>query len=185
MRFEIDAGLCFHLLTALQDINNSGDGGIYAELVRNRAFQFSDDYPVTLDGYFPVNGANLSIQSLEEPLSDVLPASMRVSAGNGTTNGTGKVGFKNDGYWGMSVKQHKYTGSFWVRGAYTGHFTASLQSNLTEDVFGSVKITSKAVADDWTEHEFELVPERDAPNSNNTLAVTFDPAVCLSQDVFR
>lgn len=101
---------------------------------------------------------------------------MRVAAGNGT----GEVGFKNDGYWGMSVKQQKYTGSFWVHGAYTGQFTASLQSNLTQDVFGSVQIASKAVADDWIEHEFELVPERDASNSNNTFAVTFDPAVGLS-----
>lgn len=160
-----------------EDINNSGDGGIYAELVRNRAFQYSDDYPVSLEGYSPVNGASLSIQTLASPLSDVLPASMRVAAGNATVNGSGRVGFKNDGYWGMSVKQQKYTGSFWVRGAYNGTFLASLQSNLTEDVFGFVEIPSKAVADDWTEHEFELVPNRDAPNSNNTFAVTFHAAV--------
>lgn len=160
-----------------QDINNSGDGGIYAELIRNRAFQATGNYTVSLDGYFPINSANLSIQSLETPLSDVLPSSMRVAAGNTT----GHVGFKNEGYWGMSVKQQKYTGSFWVRGAYTGHFTASLQSNLTQDVFGSVQIASKAVADDWVEHEFELVPKCDAPNSNNTFAVTFDPAVGLAR----
>lgn len=157
-----------------EDISNSGDGGIYAELIRNRAFQYSDKYPVSLDGYFPVNGASLSIQNLSVPLSDVLPASMRVAAGNGT----GTIGFKNEGYWGMRVKQQKYTGSFWVRGAYKGSFTASLQSNLTQDVFGSVEIASKAVADDWVEHEFELVPDRDAPNSNNTFSVTFDPDVC-------
>lgn len=101
---------------------------------------------------------------------------MRVAAGNGT----GAVGFMNDGYWGMDVKQQKYTGSFWVRGAYSGRFTASLRSNLTEDVFGSVQVASKAVADDWIEHEFELVPEMNAPNSNNTFAVTFDPAVSTS-----
>lgn len=100
---------------------------------------------------------------------------MRVA--NGT--GTGSIGFKNEGYWGMSVKKHKYTGSFWVRGAYTGHFTASLHSNLTQQVFGSVEFDSKAVEDDWVEHEFELVPDLDAPNSNNTFSVTFDPTVCL------
>lgn len=108
----------------------------------------------------------------EQPLSEALPANLRVTGGNST----GKIGFENEGYWGMDVKQQTYTGSFWVRGAYNGTFTASLQSNLTDDVFGSVEIPSKAVADDWVEHEFELVPERDAPNSNNTFAVTFDPA---------
>lgn len=158
-----------------EDINNSGDGGIYAELIQNRAFQYSDAYPVSTDHYYPINGAGLSIQFLGKPLSDALPASMRVSA----ANGTGAVGFENEGYWGMDVKQQKYTGSFWVKGAYDGSFTASLKSNLTDDVFGSVEIESKSVANDWTEHEFVLKPTEDAPNSNNTFAVTFDPAVRL------
>jgi alpha-N-arabinofuranosidase len=124
--------------------------------------------------YFPVNGANLSIHELEQPLSKALPASMRVAAGNGT----GKIGFKNEGYWGINVQQQKYTGSFWVKGAYEGSFVASLESNLTSDVFGSIDVPSKSVADDWIEHTFELTPERDAPNSNNTLSITFDPSGC-------
>lgn len=121
--------------------------------------------------YFPVNGANFSIEFLDTPLSQALPASLRVSAGS---NSTGKIGFKNDGYWGISVSQQKYTGSFWVKGAYNGSFTASLQSNLTDDVFGSVEIASKSVEGEWTEHGFEIVPDIDAPTSNNTFSVTFD-----------
>jgi alpha-N-arabinofuranosidase len=103
---------------------------------------------------------------------------MKVAAGNGTS--TGKIGFENEGYWGMDVKQQTYTGSFWVKGAYEGSFIASLQSNLTDDVFGSVEVESKAVANEWTEHTFELVPEKDAPNSNNTFAITFDVSGCKS-----
>ena len=97
---------------------------------------------------------------------------MKVSVGSSTA---GNVGFENEGYWGMDVKTHKYTGSFWVRGHYKGHFTASLQSNLTDEVFGSVEIKSKAKAEKWVEHTFELTPEKNAPNSNNTFAITFDP----------
>lgn len=92
----------------------------------------------------------------------------------------GPIGFLNDGYWGMDVKKQKYTGSFWVRGSYTGAFTASLQSALTKDVFGTVDIQSKAVSEEWVEHEFELVPTKNAPNSNNTFSVTFDPEVCTA-----
>ncbi|TKX26165.1 alpha-L-arabinofuranosidase C-terminal domain-containing protein 1 [Elsinoe australis] len=154
-----------------EDINNSGDGGIYAELVQNRAFQYSPAFPVSTAHYFPINGANLSIQFVEPPLSKALPASMRVSSPG---NSTGKIGFKNEGYWGMAVSPQTYTGSFWVKGAYTGSFTAALQSNLTDEVFASVDIESKSVDSDWTEHTFELVPETAAPNSNNTLAITFD-----------
>ncbi|KAK2041857.1 alpha-L-arabinofuranosidase [Colletotrichum somersetense] len=157
-----------------EDINNSGDGGIYAELIRNRAFQYSDEFPVSLAAWHPVNGANLALKTLCQPLSSALPVSVQVSGGNGS--GSGAIGLKNDGYWGMDVKVQKYTGSFWVKGAYDGVFTASLQSALTDDVFGSVEIQSKAKADEWIEHEVELVPERNAPNSNNTFAITFDPA---------
>ncbi|KAF4553728.1 Alpha-L-arabinofuranosidase C-terminal domain-containing protein 2 [Elsinoe fawcettii] len=155
-----------------EDINNSGDGGIYAELVQNRAFQYSRSFPVSTAHYFPINGASLSIQQLEAPLSEALPASMRVSG----TNGTGKIGFKNEGYWGMDVRPQTYTGSFWVKGAYEGSFTAALQSNLTDEIFASVDIESKSVEGEWTEHTFELVPEKVAPSSNNSLAITFDAA---------
>lgn len=154
-----------------QDINNSGDGGIYAELIQNRAFQYSPEFPFSTDHYSPVNGANLTIEFLDVPLSESLPASLRVTAGSSST---GKVGFTNDGYWGMSVSQQKYTGSFWVKGAYSGSFTASLQSDLTDDVFGSVDVVSTAVEDEWTEHVFELVPTVDAPSSNNSFSLTFD-----------
>lgn len=157
-----------------EDINNSGDGGIYAELIRNRAFQFSPRFPVSLDGWRSINGANLRLNRNDtEPLSDALPVSVRISGSNSSSD---EIGFENEGYWGMDVKRQTYTGSFWVRGAYDGSFTASLRSNLTDDVFGKVAVESKSVAGEWTQHEFELVPERDAPNSNNTFALTFDPS---------
>lgn len=156
-----------------EDINNSGDGGIYAELVRNRAFQHSRKYPVSTDGYRPVGGAKLSIQMLDEPLSDALTASMRVKTG-GTK---GQVGFQNEGYWGMDVKQQPYSGSFWVKGEYTGCFFASLRSNSTGEIFGSTKIQSQSTPDEWVEHRYELVPKKDAPSSNNTLAITFSATV--------
>lgn len=143
-------------------------------MIQNRAFQYSKEFPVSTAHYFPINGASLSIQNLSTPLSKALPASLRVTAGEGYS--TGEIGFENEGYWGIAVSQQKYTGSFWVKGAYEGSFTTSLQSNLTEEVFGSVQVGSKSVDSEWIEHTFELVPEKDAPNSNNTLAVTFDAA---------
>lgn len=90
----------------------------------------------------------------------------------------GEVGFFNDGYWGMDVKaSRKYSGSFWVKGAYSGQFTASLQSNVSGETFGTANITSQSTAGEWTEHEFELTPSKDAPNSNNSFVLTFDASV--------
>ncbi|KHE82779.1 glycoside hydrolase family 51 protein [Neurospora crassa] len=159
-----------------EDINNSGDGGIYAELIRNRAFQSGDEsrYPVTLDGWSAVNGAKLSLKKLSLPLSAALPYSMNVAVPS-SSNKT--VGFANAGYWGMDVKVQKYTGSFYVKGAYQGKsFTASLQSALTGEVFGTTKVPVKKAGNDWVKYDFNLVPEKAAPNSNNTFAITFDAA---------
>ncbi|KAB5542523.1 glycoside hydrolase superfamily [Coniochaeta sp. 2T2.1] len=155
-----------------EDISNSGDGGIYAELIQNRAFQGSEQFPSSLTGWIPVNRAALSLQKLATPLSWALPYSMNVAAGSSS----GKVGFANTGYWGMDVKVQKYTGSFYVKGSYEGSFTASLQSNLTGETFGSVDVVSQSVAGEWTQHNFTLVPTKAAQNSNNTFAITFDPA---------
>ncbi|KAI2465170.1 glycoside hydrolase family 51 protein [Annulohypoxylon bovei var. microspora] len=153
-----------------EDINNSGDGGLYAELINNRAFQISEGYPATLNAWHPVNDATLSLKNLSTPLSDVLVTSMNVAP----TTEHGEVGFRNDGYWGIDVKAgRKYSGSFWVKGAYSGQFTASLQS-IAGESFGTVSIQSQSSPDEWTEHDFYLTPFEDAPNSNNTFVLTFD-----------
>jgi alpha-L-arabinofuranosidase len=77
----------------------------------------------------------------------------------------------------MDVKQKTYAGSFWVKGTYSGSFNASLISNITGDVYGSVLVESRSSPDEWVEHTFELTPSVDAPNSNNSFAITFDSAV--------
>jgi len=146
---------------------------MYAELVRNRAFQGSDLFPRSLDGWSAVNGAALSLKNLSTPLSQALPSSMNVALGNVTN--TTSIGFANAGYWGIDVRQQKYKGSFYVRGEYNGQFTASLQSALTNETFGSVKVKSECKSNEWVQHNYTLVPTKDASNSNNTLVITFNP----------
>ncbi|KAI0854714.1 alpha-N-arabinofuranosidase A [Xylaria cubensis] len=160
----------FHYGFLHEDIDNSGDGGLYAELIRNRAFQSSEGYPSSLDGWYSINGAKLSLNTLDQPLSKALSTSMNVAP----ASARGQVGFFNDGYWGMDVKVQKYSGSFWVRGDYSGVFTASIQSNITGEQFGVTKVKSRAQTNEWVQHEFTLTPHKNAPNSNNTFAITFE-----------
>ncbi|KAF2637950.1 glycoside hydrolase [Massarina eburnea CBS 473.64] len=156
-----------------EDINNAGDGGIYAELIRNRAFQGSSRYPVSTSHWTPINGAALSIAKLSTPLSQALPSNLHVTPGNSSNSSSGTIGFANDGFWGFDVRKQEYKGSFYVFGAYEGKFTASLQSALTNETFGSVDIPSESSNSEWIQHNFTLVPTKDAPNSNNTFALTF------------
>lgn len=77
-----------------EDINNSGDGGVYAELVQNRAFQGDKIFPKNLDYWYPIGGAKLSLSNLTDPLSEALTTSMRVEAGGGNAT---DIGFWNEG----------------------------------------------------------------------------------------
>ncbi|KAI9935036.1 hypothetical protein ASPWEDRAFT_44615 [Aspergillus wentii DTO 134E9] len=150
-----------------EEINHCGEGGLYAELIRNRAFQGGTTYPSSLDAWIPVNDASLSLKNLSYPLSSALPTSVNVK-------GTGKVGLANLGWWGIDVQEQKYTGSFYVKGSYNGSFTASLQSNETSDVFASVEIASASVRGAWTQHNFTLTPTKAAGDVKNTFSISFD-----------
>ncbi|GIJ98194.1 hypothetical protein Aspvir_000309 [Aspergillus viridinutans] len=151
-----------------EEINHCGEGGLYAELIRNRAFQGGSKYPSNLDAWTAVNGATLSLKNLSDPLSSALPTSVNVKGGKG------QAGLTNLGWWGIDVKPQQYTGSFYVKGAYNGSFTALLQSARTGKVFASAKIASHSVEDKWVQHSFTLVPHSAAPDTNNTFSITFD-----------
>ena len=156
-----------------EDINHSGDGGVYAELIQNRAFQGSTEYPSTIEPWVSVGGATLTLQNTSVPLSPALPDSINVAS---PANGKrwGKIGLMNPGWWGIDVKPQEYTGSFWVLGSYKGVFTLKLQSNLTSQVFASVDVPSESQSGKWVEHKFTLEPRSAAPNSNNTFVLEFD-----------
>jgi len=152
-----------------EDINHSGDGGIYAELIQNRAFQGSAVHPPTLDPWTPIGDASLSLHNATTPLSSALPTSVQV-----TSTGAGTVGLSNPGWWGIDVQAQEYTGSFWVLGAYSGKFTVKLQSNSTSKVFAETTIASACKSSEWVEHKFTLTPKAAAPNSNNDFIIEYE-----------
>jgi len=155
-----------------EDINHSGDGGIYAELINNRAFQGSREFPSTLEPWVPVGNAVFTLQNTSIPLSSALPTSINVAPGPLSSNA--KIGLLNPGWWGIDVKPQIYTGSFWALCSYKGNFTAKLQSNLTDDVFASTDIASACQPSKWVEHTFQLEPDLAAPTINNTFVIEFD-----------
>lgn len=164
-----------------EDINHSGDGGIYAELIQNRAFQGNREYASTLEPWTAVGGSILTLQNTSIPLSSALPTSVNVQAGNANSyTSTGTIGLSNPGWWGISVLPQTYTGSFWVLGSYTGNFTASLVNSISGTVFASISIPSNSTSEEWTEFPFTLEPTAAAPNVNNTFVIEFDSGNSLN-----
>lgn len=152
--------------------------------------------PPNLTSWGSVGGASLEL--VADALSDALPNSLRVSSSAGQGNqgnwgpwnnphqpqgGNGNTtGFFNIGYWGFSVKPQSYTGSFYVKGDYSGDFVASFVSNSTGEILASVSFASESVAGSWTQQNFTLTPTSAAPDSNNTFQITFDAAGASSLD---
>lgn len=165
-----------------EDINHSGDGGIYAELIQNRAFQGNREYASTLKPWTAIGSSVLTLQNTSIPLSSALPTSVNVRALSNSTsyNTTAKIGISNPGWWGISVEPQKYTGSFWVLGSYTGNFTASLVSASSGDVFASIEIPSNSTSDEWTEFSFTLEPSTAASDVKNNFTIEFDSGNSLN-----
>jgi alpha-L-arabinofuranosidase len=112
-----------------EDINCSADGGIYAELVRNRNFEDSDkaEHWSSLS-----EGAATAVLAIDEthPASSGNPRSLKVVA---QASANGRAGVANEGFWGISViKGDRYELSLMVRGSegFRGPLTVSLESPL-------------------------------------------------------
>ncbi|GAB7364183.1 hypothetical protein MBLNU230_g4734t1 [Neophaeotheca triangularis] len=183
-----------------EDISHSGDGGIYAEMLSNRAFQGSDWRVTNIEGFngsFIFNAENpiepigpvitawesvgdnvrLNLDRLH-PISDALQNGIQLDI---PFNATGEVGVCNTGWWGMDVSPQTYKTFFHALGNRPRNwddltdFTFSLRSNETGEVYASSTLRDQDVPEiDFARYETTLQPNRSAPNSNNTFCVTMD-----------
>ncbi|MEO7714969.1 MAG: alpha-L-arabinofuranosidase C-terminal domain-containing protein [Capsulimonas sp.] len=132
--------LFYGLMT--EDINYSWDGGLYAELIRNRSFKDSGD---KVDHWSTVAPAGASVtMSLDraEPVSAALGASLRVEVTGATASAP--AGIANHGYFGVPVKPStKYAASFYARCApgFSGPLLVSLQSADGRTTFAKAQVT--------------------------------------------
>ncbi|KAK6527112.1 hypothetical protein TWF281_010304 [Arthrobotrys megalospora] len=159
------SGMLYGLM--YEDINFSGDGGLYAELIRNRALQGPE--PDLTAWRTHGSGVTLNVDTTE-PLSDALPNVLRVDI---SPTATGKVGFSNEGYWGMSVDTNQYKASFYIKGDYKGDVELSLRSDIDGTVFSTKSVAVRA-NDEWKKYTTRFTPSAAAPNANNTFTILFD-----------
>ncbi|ETS73340.1 hypothetical protein PFICI_14945 [Pestalotiopsis fici W106-1] len=164
--------------TLYEDIYHSGDGGLYAELLRNRAFQGSSQNGQasttrTTDFWHPIGNVQLSVEDSTRALSEDLTYDLRMNVPAGTT---GQIGFYNEGFWGFHVDAAKrYAVSFNIKGAYDGTVIAGFKNNITGAQLSSTAISVSSVDDTWTyipPHTFQ--PTSTPGNANNTFTFLFD-----------
>ena len=155
-----------------EEINYSYDGGLYAELVRNRAFLDNLDTPVNWS--VVKNGANDAVMSLDktQPLNDAIPVSLRFEV---TKLGRRQqVGFANTGYWGIPVQPNtKYRASFYAKApGYVGRVTLSIESEDGQTLYASG--TASRLTKNWQRIELVLKTGQVVPTTKARYVVRLD-----------
>ncbi|MHB9055542.1 MAG: alpha-L-arabinofuranosidase C-terminal domain-containing protein [Paludibacteraceae bacterium] len=141
-----------------EDINYGADGGLYAELVKNRSF----DFPQNLMGWNTFGKVDVKNDG---PFKNN-PHYVHLSYPGHTEKHTG---LENEGFFGIGVKKNnEYRFSVWSRKA--GEETASIRVELVDPE--SNVITSQKLdvnSSDWK--QYELILKSDRTNAKSRLRI--------------
>ncbi|KAF9003407.1 arabinofuranosidase [Cyathus striatus] len=144
----------------------SGDGGLYAELLQNRAFQLVTPGTTTsLAGWQPVNGGNISVIKETSPVSSALPNALQLTFPSGTT---GSVGFANTGFSGIKSPQGRHTPLHFSSASQPARPSKKLGRQLT-DIDRTVTV--------------KLKPTTTPSSTSNLFTITLDGASASGQTV--
>jgi alpha-N-arabinofuranosidase len=168
--------LFYGLMT--EEINHAYDGGLYAELVRNRAFL--DD--VATPAHWSTTQADGSTATMaldpKEPLNTTIGTSLRL---NVTQASAGHVaGISNEGYWGIPVRPGtRYRASFYAKAApgFTGPVGVSIQSDDGRTIYATGSVTGLTSV--WKQYSVTLETGKVTPTTKARYALTVDRPATL------
>ncbi|GMF77586.1 unnamed protein product [Aspergillus oryzae] len=152
----------------LNDINHSGDGGIYGQLLRNNGLQGSKP---GLTAWAAVGDATIAVDA-QNPLTEAIPHSLKLDVKQGAS---GAVGFTNEGYWGVPVDGSEFLNTFWIKGNFSGDITVRLVGNNTGTEYGSTKISQSSNSSNFTK-VLAKIPTKKAPDGAVLYELTVDGA---------
>lgn len=179
-----------------EDINYGADGGLYAELLQNRSFEYEDILnPRTTDHYngwafnMSAGAAGTATVQTDDPLNGNNPTYMRVSCTKGDYR------FANLGYQsttfagGIQVEEGKsYRCFVWMRNA--GDFDGQVEIALTKRTGKSIAVPKRfTLTDEWQKYEltFKSSYTEDAVLSfilHGTGSIDIDMASLIPADAY-
>ena len=140
-----------------EEINHAGDGGLYAELIRNRSFEESE-----YNAGWQTAGATIYRRTADDTplLNSAQTVCLDLYTGASTSE-TNKCGIRNEGFWGMKFEKNKtYHLSLFAKGSnnkYTGRVYATLLKNDGKTaVSNTVALTGEVYTDKWNKLTAEL-----------------------------
>ncbi len=139
-----------------EDINHAADGGLYAELIRNRSFEDNDEQPE----HWKAKG-NATLRLVDKGLLNKAQG----KALEVTFNGEGD-GFNNEGYWGIpAVQGRTYKLSFWAKGKLKGKLKAFIGCGCGRMEFAQAEFEGKQFSNKWTKYEATMTCNTNHPKA--------------------
>ncbi len=155
-----------------EEINYSYDGGLYAEMVRNRTFQdhgFGGVARWNIE-HFGNSVASMAIDPADGP-SEALDHSLLVTIKQ--ADSANVAGVRNEGYWGMALRANTtYKGSLFAKVDSTelGPLAISLVNNNSGKPVASTSLP--ALSTEWKRYEFTLATGNVETSAENHLLLT-------------
>lgn len=170
-----------------EDINYAADGGLYAELVNNRSFEFGSwhetysqfsDYFYAWEVVGDIEGILIHEQGTENPIHPNNPHYLRV---NVQAPGSG-IGIANTGFEGISIKENEvYNFSTWVRNVSTSSNLIVRLENANGTIYAEQVIENNQLTTEWSKVTTSLVPNQ--TDAYSRLTVLFDGEGILDLDM--
>lgn len=154
-----------------EEINYSYDGGLYAELVRNRTFKWNKDEPVYWHLIQQGEGKGAVSLDTNEPLNTALFTSLKLEISNAGRKK--EVGVANDGFWGIPVRpKTRYNASFYARAdkKFGGPLRVAIVNTNNGTVYASA--TVRKLSSDWKKYEVTLKTGNVLPTKDTQLRIT-------------
>ncbi|WP_161557863.1 alpha-L-arabinofuranosidase C-terminal domain-containing protein [Micromonospora sicca] len=157
-----------------EEINHAGVGGMYAELIRNRAFMESATAPAWWAIVQDRGGSATASLDGEQALNAVLTRSLRLRV-NSVESGQ-RVGIANGGYFGLPVVPGRtYQASFFAKASngFTGPLTVSIEDAGGRRVHSTARVSG--LTSTWQRFTATLrVPPGGKPSTNNRFVIGID-----------
>ncbi|MGI4021955.1 MAG: alpha-L-arabinofuranosidase C-terminal domain-containing protein [Janthinobacterium lividum] len=148
-----------------EEINYSYDGGLYAELIRNRIFKDNFRQPEHWSLIQEGEGKGTITLDRQQPVNNALNVSLKLNVEN-----VGKrVAIANDGFWGIPIKPGTiYRGSFYAK---TSNNQENSLSIAIESIDGKTTYALAQVSglnNQWKRYTFTLNTRKDLQPTANT-----------------
>ena len=156
-----------------EEINHSYDGGLYAELIQNRAFLDNATTPVHWSTVSDADSAATIALDPANALNDKLTNSLRLSVAKAAPKHP--AGVANSGYWGIPVQpKTTYRATILAKAdaGFSGPLTVSIVSDDGKTVYAAEKFSG--LATDWGKFEVTLKTGRVVPTANAHFVITLD-----------